>query len=286
MAVWSAVRTTALSERMRLDAEYYQPKYLKFAAIAQKGSPLSDLVGDIIHPKELTRDYEDEGIPILLAQNIRPFRLNFSLRAFMPRRVRSLLMRSLLAPGDVAMTRSGVNFGDTACYFGPPQGLSEYFACADCLILKPKGIPSGYLAAYFNTQMGRALLTRGAYGAAQPHIAPNYLWTMFVPRIGKAEEEIHNKVVASWKEQDRATDALDKAELALETCLGLARFDTSPTLFYERNFGDLERARRFGAEYFMPCKQQMLDALAARPSRQLSEYYDSVRETFNPADTR
>jgi hypothetical protein len=262
MAVWSTVKTHSLSEQLRLDAEYYQPSYLRFAAIARRGSPFSEVIDDIIHPKELTRDYEDEGVPILLAQNIRPFRIQFNPRAFMPLRVRSLLMRSRLESGDVVMTRSGVNFGDTACFLGPPADLSEYFACADCLILKPKSIPAGYLTAYLNTRMGRALLTRGAYGAAQPHIAPNYLWTMFLPRIGNSEQMVHDKVVAAWKAQQRATAALEEAGTALESGLGLSGLRNSFKSHYSQRFSNLQEAHRYDAEYFSPCYQIALELLA------------------------
>lgn len=286
MAVWSGVKISALSERMRLDAEHYQPAYLRFAARARSGSSLRDVVREIIHPAELTRAYEEEGIAILLAQNIRPFRLDFSVRAYMPPKVRPLLVRSLLAEGDVVMTRSGANFGDTACYFGPPNGIPEYFACADCLVLKPKSVLPGYLAAYFNSRMGRALLTRGAYGAAQPHIAPSYLWTMFLPRIGDAEEEVHQKVVEAWKHKQRSSDVFEKAEAALVISLGLGNLDTSVTLGYARKFANLQTANRFGAEYFMPCKQRALDGLAAKPGKPLGAHCESVREMFDPTDAR
>jgi hypothetical protein len=51
----------------------------------------------------------------------------------------------------------------------------------------------------------------------------------------------------------------------------------SASLHYVRKFSDLREAKRFGAEYFMPCKHNALDVLRTQPGLPLGAFYRSVR---------
>ncbi len=219
MAVWSEVQLSDFGGAMRLDAEYYQPSYLEFELLTSGSADhLENLVEDIIHPVEIKREYVDYGIQILLAQNIRKNYLLFDTTVYMPESMRSVLAKNRLHFCDVVITRSGVNFGDTACYLGEPP---EIFACADCLIIRPREIPCGYLATFFNTSIGRGLLRRGAYGAAQPHVAPSYLHELRIPRLGQIEQEVHYLITAAYDKKQEARTYYQRAEYTLLSELGL-----------------------------------------------------------------
>jgi hypothetical protein len=86
--------------------------------------------------------------------------------------------------------------------------------------------------------------------------------------------------------RQRCRKGIEDAERLLTESLGLSHLDLSETLFYERDFSDLQAAHRFGAEYFMPCKQRAIDALKAMPGRALTAHYRSVREMFDPTEAR
>ena len=260
MAVWSTVQLAALPEVFRLDAEYYQPEYLAFEHWTRKGQPLCETVQGVLHPIEITRVYSDSGVRILLAQNIRQNYLDHSATAFMPETVRGPLARNQLKPGDVVMTRSGANFGDAACYFGEP---SDIFACADCLIIRPESIPSGYLSTFFNSRIGRGLLTRGAYGAAQPHIAPSYLKGLHIPRMNGTESTVHALVVEAHGLRKKGETIYQEAEAILTAALGLDRADLAPRLFYEDTYAHAAHAARLDAEYFNPRMQNVIKTLSA-----------------------
>ena len=249
MAVRSEVSLTSVKETFRFDAEFYQPEYLRFAAASAGGDLLSKCV-DISHPTEITRVYEDSGIQILLAQNVRPNRLDFSNSVFMSSEFEPVLRRNLLKPGDVLMTRSGANFGETAVYRGEP---SPIYACADVLILRPNGIAGGYISTYFNTIIGRALLTRGAYGAAQPHIAPNYLYRLRLPRVSESNElAIDALVEKAYTMQEDSKRAYAEAEALLLERLGFAPLDLAKGLASEVSFKEVLVARRYDAEHYQP----------------------------------
>lgn len=276
MAVWSIVQRSELPDTFRLDAEYYRPNYLHFQEVTESGAPLSALVQRIMHPIEITRVYTDSGIRILLAQNIRANFLDLSAEAYMPRTVQGSITRNRLAPGDVVMTRSGANFGDTASYLGDP---AEMFACADCLIIRPCEIRAGYLSTFLNTAIGRELLTRGAYGMAQPHIAPNYIKTLRIPRLGDVETATHQMVEAATAKRREAKDLYSAADVMLNDALGLADLDLTPRLFYEGRFADASTAARLDAEYFTPRMQNLIAALS-RVGRTIADVANIAKRHF------
>lgn len=262
MAVWSEVNLCACRDANRLDAEHYQPHYLTYADAVSQGQSLRSITS-IIHPTEITRVYESDGIQILLAQNIRHNYLDFSATVYMPNSAKQPLARNRLEYDDVVMTRSGANFGDAAAYKGKP---TEIYACADCLILRPRGVLGGYLATYLNTSIGRALLTRGAYGMAQPHIAPNYLYTMHLPRLGEAvERQVDELVLTGYALQERSETLYAQAEAMLAKELGLDAIDLSHQLAYERDFREVQEAGRLDAEYWGPKYVHNAELLKSMP---------------------
>jgi len=259
MAVWSTVAKSATSSTFRLDAEFYQPEYLQFEKAMKAGDPMAHVVQCIMHPVEITRVYVDEGIRILLAQNIRPNRLEMAYAVYMPHAVQPILAKNRLNPGDVVMTRSGANFGDTATFFGESE---DVYACADCLVIRPSSISGGYLSTFLNTRIGRALLDRGSYGAAQPHIAPSYLRELRIPRLGTVEATVDSCVRRAHQKTREAAAIYAEAEALLESALGLDKLDLTGRLFYERPYAEVQAAERFDAEYFQPRMQNLIAALS------------------------
>lgn len=261
MALWSSVGYRQCLEAARFDPEYYRPDYMRFAAAVAAGDDLGQLA-QIAHPAEIPRLYAGEGLQILLAQNIRAGYLDFPTTVFMPRCVEPRLRRNRLRPGDLVMTRSGANFGDTALYIGEPTAL---YACADCLIIRPAALPGGYLSAFLNSQCGRALLTRGAYGMAQPHIAPNYLKTMRVPRLpADAEQQVDDTIKRAYRIHHQSTTQYSDAESLLLRELRLDTLDFSHPLTYVANFSDTRAAGRVDAEYFQPRLRSALKLLSGQ----------------------
>lgn len=278
MAVWSIVNLSALSHTFRLDAEYYQPNYLGFEKETIKGELLDALVQAIMHPMEIIRVYSDCGLRILLAQNIRPNYLDLATEAYMSPAVKSTIARNFLKSGDILMTRSGANFGDTACYLGDPAAI---YACADCLIIRPANVPPGYLSTFFNTKIGRELLTRGAYGMAQPHIAPTYLRELRIPRLGNLEKVIHGMVEEAYALRRQSITIYQQAEAALSIALGLDRVDLAPGLFYEDTFSHAASVGRLDAEYFSPRMQRVIKTLS-RDGLTIADKAPLAKRHFKP----
>lgn len=276
--MWNVVNFLEIEQALRLDGEYYQPLYLSCALAVSAGDTL-ETRSMITHPTEIKRIYQQSGVQILLAQNIRHNHLDFSTTVYMPRSVIDQIAGNRLLPDDVVMTRSGANFGDAAVYKGIPP---EIYACADCLIIRPKGIPGGYLSTYLNTKIGRALLTRGAYGMAQPHIAPNYLYTMRVPRLGEDfGRNIDRMVVQAYECDERSKTLYAEAEALLLAELGLDDLDFSHQPTYTQSFSQVWTAGRLDAEYFQSKYQRTMEIMA-RSGKSIGDVVRLAKRRFEP----
>ncbi len=165
------------NESLRLDAEFFGkfPLHIVARVKASTHSSITDVVKRIQHPIEIAREYEESGLLTIMAGNVRDNFVSLDDQRFMPETARSLVAKNRLQAGDVLMTRTGANFGNTAPW---KHSEIEAFACADVLVFREPSIPSGYLSSYLSSKAGQALVIRGGYGMAQPHIAPSYLQNM------------------------------------------------------------------------------------------------------------
>src|SRR3989338_8871425 len=202
----SIINTNELEGTTRIDAEYYQPKYLKVKGNLNHFKPLKFYTENIIHPHEIKRIYSGYGETFLLTQNVRPLRLDFSTEVF--------------------ITRTGANFGDTAFYYNQRERI---FASSHVLIVRPNASIDGlYLAVFLNTNWGRKMLDRGMYGGLQPEIAPSYLKTIPIPRfVQTLEKDISRKVIESLKYENLANSLYSQAEALLLEELNIKNVDLS-----------------------------------------------------------
>ena len=248
-----------------------------------KFKSLADYKPFILHPTEVKRIYEEEGLQLLFTQNIRGNRLDFSHVAFLPFSVEEQIQKNKLQPGDVVVTRTGANFGDAAPYDGNP---SPIYASAHCIIIRCKDIPGSHLSTYFNTDIGKALLKRGVYGAAQPEIAPDYIRTLQIPRIGeKSENLVEQKLKQAKQKRDASEQLYAEAENLLASELGLDKVDLSESLFNIRTVSDVLKSSRIDAEHFRQKYYRVLKAMERLKPKSISllgELTDTLTNGHTP----
>jgi type I restriction enzyme S subunit len=218
-----------LKGAMRLDAEYYQPKYLATAkALAEYPKLKQFLRRSIIHPTEIKRVYEDGGYPFALSQNIGDNWLDFSQQVFIPQETAKLVPKNKVEVGDVLMIRTG-QVGKAAPYLGEPGNL---YASAHVLIIKIKDIPTIYLSTYLNSKFGRILLERGTYGASQPELSPSYVEIVPIPRLGVGmEQAVESMVLEAHEVRKQSEPFYLQAEQLLLDELGFRELGLSHQLF-------------------------------------------------------
>jgi len=272
MAVKSIVKVSELEGAKRLDAEYYQPKYLQAVSLLRGYPLLHKFVYKVIHPSEIKRAYEDKGFPFLLSQNVLENHLDFTQEVFIPTDVAAQIPKNKVEPGDVLMIRTG-GIGKAAPYLGEPKNL---YSSAHVLILKTKDISGSFLSTYFNTRYGKLVLQRGHYGALQPEIAPSYVRTVPIPRFDKHEEsEIENKVrEAHWSLQESKSLYLQAEQIVMDE-LAWDKLDLSQPKSYAISLSQAKNGSRIDAEHFQPKYEKLLNHVKkAGETRQIREFLD------------
>ncbi len=257
MAVVSVVKLSGLEGAKRIDADYYRPELdLMKKSLKKIGEPLKNLISYIRHPAEIKRIYEDAGIPYILAENISKYFwiLQFTEERYISEEKARLIPQNKLKIGDVLVTRTGANYGDTCVYLGNPNPA---YASAHIIIIRPHKIAGEYLAAFFNTHFGKKLIKRGWYGSSQPEISPTYLMTLPIPRLGDLEEEVKNLVRKAYEFYRYSKILYHQAESLLLKELGLKVFKPKYELSYTANLSQTFNVHRIDAEHFQPIYRQL-----------------------------
>ncbi len=283
MAVINIIKLSELEGAKRIDAEYYQPEYLevKNKLLKTNATYFKNLVREIIHPKEIKREYEEEekDYLFLLAQNVRPLMLDLSERKYISSKTALSLQKNLLEIGDLLFVRTGA-IGDVTAYTGKPRNV---VASSHILIAKPNFRTSPfYLAVFFNTKLGKKIIIRGNYGAVQPEISPEHVKTIPVPILNQDLIEcVEKKFLQAQELSEQSQSLYSQAESLLLSELGLQDFKPEDRLFYKVSFSKASTVHRIDAEYFKPKYEEIFDFIKC-PIKRLGEITKFLNHAKQP----
>lgn len=255
------------SNCFRIDAEFFKREYLAIDNLLRKKSykDLKDFGVKIYHPNEIKRNYVDSGgILFLRAQNVRPLDVDLdSNKVFVSNEDAKKLSRNQIKYADILITRTGANFGQCAIY------LEEEIAVASShtFIVKTQEINPFFITVFLNTKYGRKLIDKGMYGAAQPEIAPFYLYRIPVPLLSSEFylliEKIYEK---SFGLITFSKELYSQAEQILLSELNLLNWKLKHRLSFVKNYSNTQSAGRYDAEYFQPMYEEMVKSITSSKS--------------------
>jgi len=285
MAVFSIIKLSELEGAKRMDAEYYKPEYLevKQKLYQTRFVYFKSLVKEIIHPKEIRREYEDEkrDYLFLLAQNVRPLMLDLSEKKYISEEKAKLMPKNLLEKGDILFVRSG-NVGDLTIYTGEPD---KVIASADLLVGKTTFKYPSYVAIFFNTFWGQKILLRGIYSGLQPHIAPTYIKQIPIPILSiDLMTKIENLFLQAQNLIKESYSLYSQAENLLLEELGLKDFKPRYEKTYTAKLSDAFTAHRIDAEYFQPAYEEVIEKIRNYPNgfSKLLKHVENIKPDFDP----
>ena len=280
MAAWSEIELSKV-EHYRIDAEFYQPKYLEAQLIAGK-KRLKHFGVEVIHPTEVKRVYSDNGLRIMLAQNNRDNFYDWTIERFMPTKMRSVLATNQLNSGDVTVTRSGANFGQTSV-ITMETDESDIYACADLLIIKTKLISGPLLSTYLNSKVGKLLMERGVYGAGQPHVAPSYVKEIQFPEILLNHSDKIEELLVETRQKSHLSKCLYKqAQELLIKGLRLDELVFPKVLYSTSSFEKVINGHRLDAQHYQSKFDILIDHLKSFPNQLISEICTLNRRGLQP----
>ncbi|MGI8906778.1 MAG: hypothetical protein ACR2IE_09845 [Candidatus Sumerlaeaceae bacterium] len=282
MSVWSEVKISDMTPDIRWDAEHYRPEYLKQERQIRKlQTKQLRAVADVSDGNHLSiaEEFSDEGTRYLRGQDLSDFFISDADPIYIPEKHYTMLARSHMFPGDVLVGVIGT-IGTVGLVTNRHGKLTGNCKLA---IVRPRILPGEYIAAYLSSQLGQYEIKRRVRGAVQMGLILPDLKD--IPIVEPTTAQL-NRVVASVQGAQAARHCAAKtiaaAEARLMQALGLEHLPLTPQTSYTRRFRDLQTANRFGAEYFMPCKKRILDALAKMPHRNILEHAPGIRDMWDP----
>lgn len=255
MAIISRVGSSSLEGAKRIDAEYYQPRFLDLMATQAKcpysKRPLARLCSkiDVGFVGPMAHAYTESGVPLLQTQNVKEFVLGFERLIYIQEWFHHLLRKSQVFKGDILIARSG-SIGKAALVLErDPQPLNS----SDIIIIRPTAVKATLLCTYLNCKFGQAQIERMSSGGLQGHINLGSLETLQVPIFGsELTTMVESKVLAGVDLISEAQANYTEAERLLLSELGLLDWKPARTLTFVGSYRDAAQVQRTDAEHFHP----------------------------------
>ena len=248
------------SHSLRLDAEFFRPDYLQVQRrLEEIGSrKLIDFQVNIRHPKEIKRNYVDNGVLLLRGQNVRPLSIDLTANpVYMSEEDAERLKENTIHYKDILIMRSGANVGQCAIYLENNNAVSM----SDTLIIRSGDLNPFFLTIFLNTKYGEALVERGKYGSAQPHIAPPFLYQIPVPNWENLQMEIERTYLRSKELTELSKTRYAEAQALLLSELGLVDWQPKHKLAFTTDYASMQQAERIDADYFHPKYNDIISAI-------------------------
>ena len=248
------------SHSMRLDAEFFHPDYLEIQRQLEKVSSrrLIDFQVKIRHPKEIKRNYVDDGVLFLRAQNVRPLSIDLTSNpVYISEEDAERLKENTIHYKDILITRSGANAGQCAIYLEDGYAISS----SHTFILKSGDLNPFFLTIFLNSRYGKALIEKSKYGSSQPEIAPPFLYQVPIPVWNDLPSVIEKTYLQSKDMTELSKTRYLEGQTLLLAELGLADWQSKQQLTFVKNLSDTESSGRIDAEYFQPKYEEIEEGI-------------------------
>ena len=262
------------SHSLRLDAEFFHPDYLQtqrqLEAIGSRR--LIDFQANVRHPKEIKRNYVDDGVLFLRAQNVRPLSIDLTSNpVYISEEDAERLKENTIHYKDILITRSGANAGQCAIYLEDSHAISS----SHTFIVQSGDLNPFFLAIFLNTKYGTALIEKGKYGSAQPEVAPPFLYQIPVPNLENLQMEIEKTYLRSKNLTELSKTRYAEVQGLLLSELGLTDWQPKDRLTFATDYASMQRAERIDADYFQPKYEDIEKGI-----KNYSNGHTSIRNEF------
>lgn len=281
MAVWSEIWFSRLEGARRVDAEYYQPIYIRERENLRASSCVR--LGDIafitdgqhgyhkVDPESDIKHITAKCIAGILVVPDGTDRLALETHLNNP--------RSSLQEGDILLSTAGT-LGNAGVVTEDVLPANIDQDVARIHIHDKNDLSPWFVAVFLNSEYGRLQTSFQTTGQVQKHLALGAVRDLLIPQLPR-QHDVARLAAQSCEENLKSKRLYAEAESLLLRELGLDTLDLSHQLTYERNFSDMQAAGRFDAEYFQPKYQQAL-AIMGRSGRRIADVARLAKRRFKP----
>lgn len=252
----SEILKTDLEFSARIDAEYYQKKYLEYEEKVQncRGCRMDEVSDFLIGPFGSAYDtdkyVEHSEYRYIRGQDVKPFLVQDNSPKYMAKSDYLRLQKYSLSAGDILISVVGT-LGN-ACIVRENE-TPAIFSCKSTAVLV-NNINRFYLISYLNSEYGQKLLLRKERGAIQKGLNLDDLRSLLIPRFSESLYlKIESIIRASFDSIEASKKLYNAAEKALVRALPdrvLANFGTQYSV--KKLSDSFASTGRLDAEYYQP----------------------------------
>lgn len=280
MITYSIIQKSQIKSVRRIDAEYFQPKYLELEKKIYSTNSFR-LWGNI-EGRFITGPFGSEfGVEnytsetqyrYVRGKDVKEFFLLDDDNVYIPEKDYERLKKYSLKGSDILVSVVGT-LGNTAIVDG--SVTPAIFSCKST-VFRTNSINPYYFITYLNSRYGYELLERSVRGAVQTGLNIDDLKSLpvFIPSQ-MVQESIASSVLDAKHEHDRSKILYSQAENLLLEKLGLKDFKLEEKLSYVVNLSDVKSAHRADSEYFQP-KYDKIEEILNRFRRERLEDMSSL----------
>jgi len=277
MITYSIIQKSQLEGALRIDAEYYQPEYLKIIQNLNKlkAIPIDEVA---INPKRKFKP--QENVPF---RYIEISEIDLSTGEFVvseitgenaPDRAQWIVEKDDVIVSTVRPIRNAV-----ALIGGDSKDLvcSSGFA-----VLEPRKVDPEYLFVYLKSKPIVKLLDRLTTATMYPAVTTDdILNTRIYLGNENFRQEIKDKVIEAQKKLDQSKSLYFQSENLLLQELGLSDFKIEEDLSFIVNLSEIKDANRIDAEYFQPKYKKIIGKVEKHKLELLGNLV-SMKKGFEP----
>jgi len=260
----SVINDKNLERTFRIDAEFYQTKYLEIEKILsglKNLKPVTEVarVSDGNH-MSIADYFDTEGIPYYRGKDITDFFLENNLPAYIPKAIFNtpLMRRSHFSPGDVLVSIVGT-IGSLSIV---PEEMKDATGSCKIAILRPRNIDTSYLAMFLMSKYGNEQIKRHVRGTVQTGLILEDFSQIYVMKASDSLQALVKKCVLKSLEYNRESKSLcNQSEQVLLSELGLINWKPKHQLSFVKRFSDAKSADRIDADYFQPMHDELIETV-------------------------
>lgn len=270
MITYSIIQKSQIEGALRIDADYYQPEYLKLQQQIKNMSSMSiqeahGLLDCSAFYPSITESYSTnrEKVPFLRVNEIQNGFVKITDNTvFLPQNILDKYKANIAAaePGDIIIAKGGNTLGKVGLL---TNDYPLYSLSRDLIVLRTKNLKNinkYYLWLFLHSSNGQSLLLRIASQTGQPHLTLPSISMIRIPLL-KEQGEFEDIFNQSILLLGNSVEMLIRAENLFLEKLELSDYQIENVLSFIVNLSEVNDVNRVDAEYFQPKYDKIIKKL-------------------------
>ncbi|MCD6093283.1 MAG: restriction endonuclease subunit S [Candidatus Omnitrophica bacterium] len=245
--VISEIKYEQVIERLRFDAEHYQPAFLENEMILKRVNcvPLRE-VANFSKARRNPENIPEEEFEYIDISNINIFTGEITTQKLKGYRAPSRA-RKVVRENDIILSTVRPNRNAVAII---PKKLDNEICSTGFSVIKTRKINPWFLFAFLKTKYAINQLVRLTMASMYPAVSEEDIGTILIPLPSPSfQENIETVIRKSYKKLNEANAKYNEAESLLNKILGIERLDFNQDKIFEVGFDEVEPTLRFDAEH-------------------------------------